>query len=166
MIAIYPIGEDGLENETELELHVRLQEIAFHCAKTGITSIAEESKIRPTWESWIITSTKRRTLYTMYLFTSIYNFKWDLPNFVAEELRGAFVPDGDDLWGQQSRVAWEQEYDTHLSRWPDGRLAISELWRDAETGTPVRQERIDRWLVEADGFGNALFSVCAHIHGC
>lgn len=168
MIALFfsPIEESPFEDQTELEFHVRLQELGFYCAKTGITSKTEESNNLPTWESWIITSTKRRTLFTMYLFTSVYNFKMDLPNFVAEELRGAFLPDGTALWGQQTRAAWEREYHAHLSRWSDGKLEISELWRGPETGSAVRQERIERWLEFADEFGMALFAVCAHIHGC
>jgi hypothetical protein len=168
MIAIFfsPFEEGPLEDDTELEFHVRLQGIGFYCAKTGIISEAEKSNNRPKWESYIITSTKRRSLFTMYLFTSVYNFKMSLPNFVAEELRGAFLPDGSALWGQQNRAAWEQEYHAHLSRWPDGKLEISELWRDSETGSAARQERIERWLEFADEFGMALFAVCAHIHGC
>ncbi|KAJ6022733.1 hypothetical protein N7460_013128 [Penicillium canescens] len=168
MMAIFSSSfeEGALEDDTELESHIRLQGIGFYCAKTGITSEAEELNNRPKWESYIITSAKRRTLFTMYLLSSVYNFKMGLPNFVAEELRGAFLPDGSRLWGQHNRAAWEQAYHAHLSRWPDGKLEISELWRDSETGSAARQERIERWLEFADEFGTALFAVCAHIHGC
>ncbi|OQD89477.1 hypothetical protein PENANT_c002G04051 [Penicillium antarcticum] len=169
MIALYLSPFDiyamSQHEEGEFESHVRLQEIACICARTGITSEAEESNTRPTWESWILTSAKRRTLFTMYLFTNIYNWKKGIPNYVAEELRGAFVPDGTALWRRHDRTAWEQEYNAHLLRWSDGKLAISELWRDAETGSATRRDRVDRWLEKADEFGRELFSICAQIHG-
>ncbi|KAL4940163.1 major facilitator superfamily domain-containing protein [Aspergillus oleicola] len=38
-------------------------------------------RTRPSWESWIIASAKRRAIYVMYLFSSLYNAENGLPNF-------------------------------------------------------------------------------------
>ncbi|CAG8910173.1 unnamed protein product [Penicillium egyptiacum] len=145
---------------------IEMQQIAFQSAKAGLICRAEESHTRPTWESWIVASAKRRTLFTMYLFTNVYNTQVGLPNFVAGELRGTMAPESKILWEASDRAVWERAYNRHLSRWEDGMLEISELWRSAETGTDARREKIERWLQSADEFGMMLFSVCAHIHGC
>ncbi|KAJ5384247.1 hypothetical protein N7517_002158 [Penicillium concentricum] len=150
----------------DTQTQIKMQEIAFRSAKSGLICRAEESQTRPNWESWIVASAKRRTIFTMYLFTNIYNTQLGLPNFVAEELRGTMAPESRILWEASDRAFWEREYNRHLSRWEDGMLEISELWKSDETGTEVRREKIERWLQSADGFGLMLFSVCAHIHGC
>ncbi|KAJ5452491.1 hypothetical protein N7445_000674 [Penicillium cf. griseofulvum] len=150
----------------DTQTHIRMQEIAFQSAKVGLTCRAEESQTRPNWESWIVASAKRRTLFTMYIFTNVYNTQLGLPNFVAEELRGTMAPESKILWEASNRAVWEREYNRHLSRWEDGMLKISELWKSAETGTDARRERIERWLQSADEFGMMFFAVCAHIHGC
>lgn len=145
---------------------ITLQEVAFRTAKIGLSCTAEASRARPNWESWIVASAKRRTILAMYLFSSIYNAQKGLPNFVADELTGMLVPESKDLWQARTRLAWKVEYNRHLSRWEDGMLEISELWRSPETGSENRRRRIERWVQGADEFGMALFAVCAHIHGC
>ncbi|KAJ6188009.1 hypothetical protein N7519_002917 [Penicillium mononematosum] len=136
---------------------------AFRSARAGLTCRAEESHTRPTWESWIVACAKRRTLFTMYLFKNVYNTQVGLPNFVAEERRVTLAPGSKMLWEASDRAVWEREYNRHLSRWEDGMLEISELWRSAETGTEARREKIERWLQSADEFGMMFFiSVCAY----
>lgn len=145
---------------------ITLQDLAFRTAKAGLTCKAELSRMRPTWESWIIASSKRRTLFTMYLFTNVYNADKGLPNFLSDELRNILVPESKALWEASDRGSWAKEYNRHLSKWEDGMLQISELWGSSETGSEVRRKRIGRWVQSTDEFGMMLFAVCAHIHGC
>ncbi|KAJ5101330.1 hypothetical protein NUU61_003552 [Penicillium alfredii] len=160
----FPIdANNSLVNDSAM---VTLQEQAFHAAKAGVSCTTEVSRTRPNWESWIVASAKRRTLFTMYLFSSVYNAQKGLPNFVADELSSLAVPEGKALWEAPDRGSWEREYNRHLSRWEDGILKISELWRSSQTGSEERRKRIERWLQSADEFGMMLFAVCAHIHGC
>jgi hypothetical protein len=151
---------DTIEDLNPFDTQTKMQEIAFRSARAGLTCRAEESHTRPTWESWIVASAKRRTLFTMYLLTNVYNTQVALPNFVAEELRGTLAPESKMLWEASDRAVWEREYDRHLSRWEDGMLEISELWRSAETGTEARREKIGRWLQSAVEFGMMLFFFC------
>ncbi|KAL5340974.1 hypothetical protein BJX70DRAFT_84511 [Aspergillus crustosus] len=144
---------------------ITLMELAFRTARNGLLSASEVSRTMSTWESWIVASTKRRVIYVMYLFSSVYNAEHSLPNFIAEELRGVFVPEGKALWEAKDRGSWTREYTRHLQEWPDGMLEISELWKSEETGSPRQRERVERWLKTVDEFGMMLFSVCAHIHG-
>ncbi|RAK96936.1 Zn(II)2Cys6 transcription factor domain-containing protein [Aspergillus ibericus CBS 121593] len=148
------------------KIMITLMEIASSTARNGIFCTAEISHDRPSWESWIVAAAKRRAIFTMYLFCSVYNADNLLPNFIADEMTGVFAPEGKALWEASTRETWEKEYDRHLLNWEDGMLEISELWRSAETGTPRRPERIERWLKTVDEFGMMMFGVTAHVHGC
>ncbi|OJJ06707.1 hypothetical protein ASPVEDRAFT_65317 [Aspergillus versicolor CBS 583.65] len=145
---------------------ITLMELAFRTARHGLLSSSELSRSRPTWESWIVASTKRRAIYVMYLFSSLYNAEHSLPNFVAEELRGVLLPEGRGVWEARSRESWDREYDKYLHEWEDGMMEISELWRSGETGSRARRDRVERWVGSVDEFGMFLFSVCVHLHGC
>ncbi|KAM0114314.1 hypothetical protein ACP6JC_009167 [Aspergillus fumigatus] len=129
-----------------------LMELAFRTAQNGLLCTAETTHTRPNWESWIVVSAKRRAIYTMYLLTSVYNSDRGLPNFVADEMKGVYVPESKVLWEVTDREVWEKEYDRHLLEWEDGMLEISELWRSTETGSTERRERIGRWVRGVDEF--------------
>lgn len=146
---------------------ITLHELAFRTAQTGLVSQAELTRSRPSWESWIVVSAKRRAVFAFYLLTSVYNADNYVPNFLAEELREVYVPDAKRLWEARDRNEWEREYKPYLSEWEEGGLmVISELWQSPATGSAKRRERIDRWVQSADEFGMMLFAVCVHLHGC
>jgi hypothetical protein len=145
---------------------MQLQELASAVAASGLVCASELSHSRPPWESWIIASAKRRTVYAFYLFNTVFNTMSALPSYTAEELRGIPVPASRRLWEARDRREWEKEYDRHLASWDEkGELQISELWLDEETGTTERRERIERWVQGVDEFGMVLFAVSAHVHG-
>ena len=143
-----------------------LLEMAFRTARNGLSCTAELAHTRPTWESWIVVDAKRRAIFTMYLFTSVYNADQLLPDFLADEMKGVYVSGNKELWNASDRETWNKEYDRYLLDWTDGMLKISELWRSEETGTIERRRRIERWVQTVDEFGMMIFSVCAHVHGC
>ncbi|KAM6527357.1 hypothetical protein FSOLCH5_003426 [Fusarium solani] len=157
-----PISSSPLANDATM---VTLQEMAFRIAQGGLVLHSELNGTRPSWESWIVASVKRRAVFTFYLLSSVCNADSNLPNFLAEELREVYAPDSKRVWEAKSRQEWEREYARHLSLWPDGPLKISELWRSPDTGSTGRRERIDRWVQGADEFGMMLFAVCVHLHG-
>ncbi|GKZ34936.1 hypothetical protein AbraIFM66950_005333 [Aspergillus brasiliensis] len=78
----FPIGDTSLVDDSSL---ITMHDLAFRTAKAGFTCKAELSHVAPTWESWIIASSKRRSLLTMYLFTNVYNFGKGIPNFLSKE---------------------------------------------------------------------------------
>ncbi|KAE8153603.1 hypothetical protein BDV25DRAFT_21824 [Aspergillus avenaceus] len=163
MVYFSPHNGPSLVND---RMMITLMEMAFRTARNGLFCSAELSHTRPTWESWIVVAAKRRAIFTMYMFSSVYNADRLLPNFVADEMRGVYAPGHKALWEANDRDVWNREYDRYLSQWEDGILEISELWRSAKTGSIETRERIERWSRSIDEFGMMLFSVCAHIHGC
>lgn len=160
MIYFSPLGTLSTVNDSMM---ITLMEMAFRTVGNGLCCAAETSHTRPTWESWIIVSAKRRAILVMYLFSSVYNADRSLPNFLANEIGDVYAPENKALWRAKDRETWAREYDQHLSEWTDGMLKISELWRSED---PHRRTRIERWIQTVDEFGMMIFGVCAHIHGC
>ena len=147
------------------DVMIKLQELAGDVVSTGTSCRAEIEGTRPDWESWIVASSKRRTLFTTYLFDNVVSFNTGIPCFIGTELASLPVSASALLWKASTREAWNSEYNLHLSEWSDGELLISELWPQPKADQTRRQRRIDRWLLSVDEFGMMLFSVTLLIHG-
>ena len=148
---------------------VNMQEIASSSSRQGLMCVAETRSRRPAWEEWIVAESKRRTLFTMYLFDSLLTTEDGLPTFLGLELRGLFAPGGKSLWAAQSRGEWEEAYNSHLARWPEGYLRIEELWPlppDVDDdGVGRRQTRVQQWLEDVDEYGIMMYAVTSPTHG-
>lgn len=145
-----------------------LQELASLCSRRGLVCVAEQSRARPRWESWIVAEAKRRTLYTMYLFDSVLATQEGLPTFFGTELQGLPAPAGKGLWEAKAQRDWETAYNSHLVDWTEGGLRIDELWPAPawldDSGLLERRKRTDQWVDEVDGFGTMLFAVSSSCH--
>ncbi len=148
---------------------INLQEIACSSARQGLVCLAEQQRARPIWESWIVAESKRRTLFTMYLFDSLLSAQDGLPTFLGTELRGLFAPAAKSLWRASARHDWETAYNHHLTEWVEGGLRIEELWPIPadmdEAGIEQRRGRVDQWLEDIDEFGTMLYTVTSCTHG-
>lgn len=107
---------------------MNLQNLACSCSQRGLVSRAEQQRIRPRWEEWIVAESKRRTLFTMYLFDSVLLATDGLPTFLGTELQGLLAPAGMSIWRANTRREWEAAYNNHLTEWGGGGLRIDELW--------------------------------------
>lgn len=148
---------------------MNLQTLAHFSSKQGLMCVADQGHTRPRWEEWIITETKRRTLYVMYLFDSVLSTQEALPTFLATELLGLPASASKSLWHARSRSEWEREYNIHLAEWTDKSLTIDELWPVPpdmdEPDIARRSRRVDHWLEEIDEFGTMLYAVTSCTHG-
>lgn len=167
MVLFFRLGQ--IANPHLRKAMMDLQELACASAKKGLVCEAEQSRIRPKWESWIVAEANRRTLYAMYLFDGVLSAHDGLPTFLGTELRGLPAPASRELWRARERSEWEAEYNSHLADWREGGLRIDELWRVPEdlddAGVRRRQERVDRWLESVDEFGTMLYAVTSSTHG-
>jgi hypothetical protein len=151
------------------EAMMNLQELACSTSRRGLVCAADRHHARPTWEEWIVTESKRRTLYVMYLFDSILSSQENIPTFLGTELRGLPAPANKILWQAQGRSQWEEEYNVFLTEWTKRYLTIDELWplppslSDADIAE--RHDRVNQWLENMDEFGTMLFAVTSCTHG-
>jgi hypothetical protein len=152
-----------------LQQHIiNLQQLACDACSAGTVTAAELDHSRPQWNSWIIVESKRRTLYTMYLFDNLLCVKDNMPVFIATELRSLPAPAGRQLWRASSEELWRSAYNGHLAEWDDSGLRLDELWKAVDMGPDElqrRSNRIDRWLEQADEYCVMLYAVTSGTHG-
>ena len=163
MVLFFADGQSG--ELIDRQVVINLQDFACDVASSGLICPAELSQQRPDWESWIIASTKRRALYTMYLFDNIFCSLNGLPTFLGEELESLPAPASKTLWEASNRAVWKIEYNNHLSAWAGEALRIDELWPAPETSVEERRKRVDKWLGSVDEFGMMIFAVALVTHG-
>lgn len=163
MLLFFAEGPSG--QLIDRQVMINLQDFGCDIASSGLVCPGELAHKKPDWESWIVASTKRRALYTMYMFDNQFCSRHGLPTFLGEELESLLAPASKALWEASARGAWESEYDSQLRDWPIGGLRIDELWPAPETGITERRKRVDRWLASVDEFGMMLFAVTLVTHG-
>jgi hypothetical protein len=163
MIIFFSLNET--ESFIDRQMMTDLQDFACEVSSLGLVCPEELSHKRPPWESWIVASTKRRTLYTMYMFDSVFCAHDALPNFLAKELESLPAPSSKVLWEASEKDIWEDEYNLYLSEWADGGLKIDELWPVPDNELVERRKRINRWLKSVDEYGMMLFAVTLGTHG-
>ena len=157
-------GEASAAGSIEQDVVMKLQELAGDVAGKGTLCYAEIEGTRPNWESWIIASAKRRTLFATSLFDNLVNFTQGSPSFVAVELASLPAPASKILWTAQTRTSWNQAYNQQLGHSSDGELLISDLWPQSEANLEVLQPKIDRWLSSVDEFGMMIYAVTSHTY--
>lgn len=148
---------------------MNLQELACSSSRQGLVCSADQRRVRPRWEEWIIAETKRRTLFVMYLFDSIFSTQEGLPTFLGTELQGLPAPANKLLWHAQPRYDWEREYNVYMAEWVEGGLTIDELWPIPSEldGLDIvkRRTRVDQWLENIDEFGTMIYAIVSCTHG-
>lgn len=146
-----------------------LQDLACSSSRGGLVCRAEQRNERPAWEDWIVAEAKRRTLFVMYLLDSLLLSRDQLPTFLGTELHGLPAPSGKALWGAAGRHEWHLDYNIYLAQWPDGGLAIDELWPIGadpdEAAVSARRRRVDQWLECLDEYGTMMYAVTICTHG-
>jgi hypothetical protein len=146
------------------QVMINLQDFGSEAASRGLVCPAEISQARPDWESWIVASTKRRTLFTMYLFDNLFCTLNGIPTFLGKEIDGLPAPAAKILWECRNRATWEKEYNFFLNSWDGSGLTIDELWPDLEGGTDTRKRRVDKWVESVDEFGMMLYAITSVTH--
>ncbi|KAI1406862.1 hypothetical protein F5Y13DRAFT_183843 [Hypoxylon sp. FL1857] len=148
---------------------MNLQQLACSSSRGGLMCRAERLHARPKWEAWIVAESKRRTLFTMYLFDSVLSTQDGLQTFLGTELQGLPAPIDRSLWNSIARQDWETAYNIYLADWLEEGLRIDELWpipADLDNhGVLLRRSRVDRWLESVDEFGTVVYAVTSCTHG-
>ncbi|KAJ9616498.1 hypothetical protein H2200_000217 [Cladophialophora chaetospira] len=148
----------------EQDVVMNLQQLAGDVAGKGTLCFAETEGTRPDWESWIVASAKRRTLFATSLFDNLVNFTQGSLSFVAVELASLPAPSSKVLWNARTRQSWNQAYNQQLGHSNDGELLISDLWPQSDANFEVLQPKIDRWLSSVDEFGMMIYAVTSHTY--
>jgi hypothetical protein len=150
-----------------------LQELASKVSASGLVCPEElTASTIPSWESWIIAESKRRTVYCVYYLENLYNSDRDAASYIGEELGLLPAPCTKWLWHAENRSVWETEFGEWLKYLNRRRgVVLAEFWPRPSAATggvegidnslqSEREERLSAWTEGADEYGMLLLSVC------
>jgi hypothetical protein len=139
-----------------------LQRVVSYVARTGLLLPEERNCVRPSWESWVHITAKRRAVLSLYLLHWSYSVYHDLESFACSQLGFMPAPAPKYLWQCETKDKWDELYARWLVQWRDGPYMMSEF-AGIQASTAL-EERSERWLEDADELGVLFFSIGMAVH--
>jgi hypothetical protein len=141
-----------------------LQKVISYISNTGLILTQERDNVRPSWESWIHITAKRRAVFSLYLVHWSYAVYHDIECFACSQLGFMPAPAPKFLWHSQSQLKWESLYDRWLEQWQGAPYMMHEF-DTIQDGTNL-ERRAELWLEDADELGVLFFSIGKNMHLC
>ncbi|KAI9714908.1 MAG: hypothetical protein M1820_000197 [Bogoriella megaspora] len=134
-----------------------LLEITVHTSTDGLMLPSEINGNRPSFSDWILISSKRRVIFSLYLLHWSYSVNHGLPSFNCDELGHVMAPPPRWLWRETDKDRWQKLYGKHMAQWEGEEFR---MWEYAEIKPgPFLSRRASMWLEDADEFGLMFFSI-------
>lgn len=141
-----------------------LQKVVAYIGKTGLMLTEERDNQRPSWESWIHVTAKRRAVFSLYLLHWSYSVYHGLESFACNQLGFMPAPAPKFLWQAESKEKWEVLYDRWLEQW-DGSPYMMREFAAIQASTSL-ERRTEMWLEDADELGVLFFSIGTTVQPC
>lgn len=141
-----------------------LQRVVSYVARTGLMLTEERDNERPSWESWVHVTAKRRAVFSLYLLHWSYSVYHGIESFACSQLGFMPAPAPKFLWQAETRDKWEELYNLWLGQWDDCPYMMREF-ADIRAGTAL-EPRTEQWLEDADELGVLFFSIGTTVHPC
>ncbi|KAH7118740.1 hypothetical protein B0J11DRAFT_74339 [Dendryphion nanum] len=141
-----------------------LQRVASYIARTGLMLTEEQNNRRPSWDSWIHVTGKRRAVFSLYLLHWSYSVYHGLQSFACSQLGYLPAPAPKFLWQAESKEKWENLYTRWLNQWGDCPYKMCEF--AAIQSGPSLERRTEIWLEDADELGVLFFAIGTTVHPC
>jgi hypothetical protein len=145
-------------------IFLALRKVVSYVARTGMMLVEERDNERPSWESWVHITAKRRAVFTLYLLHWSYSVYHSLPSFECSQLGFMPAPAPKFLWQADSIEKWEDMYTRWLAQWGDCPYMMREFAAIQASATLERRSEI--WLEDADELGILFFSIGTTVHPC
>ncbi|KAH7064421.1 hypothetical protein BKA63DRAFT_173219 [Paraphoma chrysanthemicola] len=134
-----------------------LQRLVSYVAKTGLVLAEERMNAGLSWESWVHVTSKRTTVFSLYLLHWGYAVYHDLESFACSQLGFMPAPPAKFLWQASTRGEWEGLYERCLEQWCGEPFTMHELAK-VDVGTGL-DRRVETWLEDADELGIMFFGI-------
>ncbi|ORY11787.1 hypothetical protein BCR34DRAFT_314105 [Clohesyomyces aquaticus] len=134
-----------------------LQKVTSYVAQTGLMLTEERDHERPSWDSWVHVTAKRRAVFILYLLHWSYSVYHNLPSFECRQLGFMPAPAPKFLWQAETKEKWEDLYNRWLGQWGDSPYMMHEF--AAIQSGPTLENRTETWLEDADELGVLFFSI-------
>jgi hypothetical protein len=134
-----------------------IAKVVSYVAKTGLMLSEEHDNMRPSWESWVHVTSKRRAVMSLYLLHWSYAVYHSLDSFACAQLGFMLAPAPKFLWQCNTRQEWESLYGKWLQQW-NGYPYMMSGFAGIVPGTGL-DRRTEMWLEDADELGMMFFSI-------
>lgn len=162
IILLFPSNEQTSLPLLEENMFRQLRQIIYHAAASGLILDEETAHTRPSHETWVHITTKRRAVLTLYLIHWSYSVYHNLPSFDCKELGFMPAPCAGYLWRETGKQRWEGLYNRWLAQW-DGDDYYQ--WEFYSIGEGVRiGSRAEMWFEDADEFGMIFMGISMLFH--
>ena len=128
-----------------------VQQLVNYIGSTGLVLKEETAHNRPSWESWIEITSRRRVIFTLYLVHWALSTYYGLPSFDCQELKYMIAPAPKVLWLAKDKEEWESQYNRWLAEWDRDEYMHGEISAIGED--ILMDRRSDKWLSETDELG-------------
>ncbi|KAF2108616.1 hypothetical protein BDV96DRAFT_255835 [Lophiotrema nucula] len=145
-------------------IYLCLQRVVSYVARTGLMLTEERDNERPSWESWVHVTAKRRAVFSLYLLHWSYSVHHGLQSFECSQLGFMPAPAPKFLWQAESKEKWEELYNRWLGQWGESPYMMREF-AAIQAGTAL-ERRTEIWLEDADELGVLFFSIGTTVHPC
>jgi hypothetical protein len=157
IIILFPVKNQASVSVVDMAILANLQQLVNYVGSVGLMIEEERQHIRPTWEDWVMITSRRRAVVSLYLIHWSLSAYHGLPFFNCDELGFMLAPAPKLLWQATSREEWESHYSHWLADWEQQEFLHGELAK-IKPGVSM-DERAEKWLVETDELGMLLMSL-------
>ncbi|KAF2195796.1 hypothetical protein K469DRAFT_544822 [Zopfia rhizophila CBS 207.26] len=164
MILLFPGKGQIAVSLVDPAIFLSLQRVVSYVASTGLILTEERDHERPSWESWVHVTAKRRAVFSLYLLHWSYSVYHGFPSFECSQLGFMPAPAPKYLWQAETREKWEDLYNRWLAQWGESPYMMREF-AGIQAG-PVLERRTELWLEDADELGILFFSIGTTVHPC
>jgi hypothetical protein len=164
IMLMYPGSSQLSVSLVDPSVFLCLRKVISYISSTGLILTQERDNVRPSWESWVHITAKRRAVFSLYLVHWSYAVYHDIECFACSQLGFMPAPAPKFLWHSQSQLKWESLYDRWLEQWQGAPYMMHEF-DTIQDGTNL-ERRAELWLEDADELGILFFSIGKNMHLC
>jgi hypothetical protein len=164
IMLMYPSCSQISVSLVDPSIFLCLQKVLSYTARTGLMLTQERDNVRPSWESWIHITAKRRAVLSLYLVHWSYAVYHNTKSFACSQLGFMPAPAPKFLWQSRSQQEWQSLYDRWLEQWQGAPYMMREF--DAIQDENSLERRTEVWLEDADELGVLFFSISMKMHPC
>ncbi|CAN9196101.1 unnamed protein product [Alternaria alternata] len=164
VMLMYPACSQSSVSLVDPSIFLCMQKVVSYVARTGLMLTEERDNIRPSWESWIHVTSKRRAVFSLYLLHWSYAVYHNIESFECSQLGFMPAPPPKFLWQSWSPQEWQSLYESWLEQWHGAPYMMCEF--AAIQAGPILDHRTEIWLEDADELGILFFGIGTTVHPC
>jgi hypothetical protein len=144
-------------SSTDYRVFHRIRRTVQEVVNSSLYLQEEREELCPSWDNWIVVTSKRRAILSLYLLHWAYSVFHGVQCYDCQELGFMPAPAARVLWQAGSEPEWNVLYRKWLRRW-DGKLYLQGEFFSIEPGVMLNT-RAERWLAETDEFGLIMMGI-------